>query len=86
MTAPRIDVVMVRDPDYASSLRVFLDGKEVEFCEWSFDPGAGYEKEDYEEMRDSDVKLAPEFLKPVIRRLYKEMLPAFKRWSTGGWE
>jgi hypothetical protein len=85
MTVPRIDIIVVRDPDYETEVTVYIDGKETTVHQWTFDPGAGYEKADYKEMRDSDLAAAPEFLKPVLRRIYEEMRPAFKRWSTGGW-
>ena len=86
MTSPRIDVVMVRHPDFETQIRVFLDGEEVEVYDWNFDPGAGYEQEDVEEMERDDLELAPDFLKPVIAQLYEDLKPTFERWSTGEWK
>lgn len=81
---PRIDIVVVRHPDYENQVTVYVNGEVAEVNEWSFDPGAGYEYADFCEMRDSDVKAAPDFLKDVIAQTYEDMRGVFERWSTDG--
>lgn len=79
---PRIDIVVVRDPDYENDVTVYVDGEPAtDLHHWSFDPGAGYTYSDYCEMRDDDVALAPEFLKDTIRGIYESMRRSFRRWG-----
>lgn len=79
---PRIDIVVVRDPDYANDVTVYVNGEPAtDLHHWSFDPGAGYTYEDYMQMRVDDVKSAPGFLKDTIEQLYENMRGAFSRWG-----
>ena len=51
----RIDVVMYRDPDSETELRVFVNGEDVtdELHVIDFDPGRGHTRSDVEEERDA---------------------------------
>jgi hypothetical protein len=45
----KVTILHVRDPDSACSMRVFVDGLEVESEEIDVDAGCGYDVEDWEE-------------------------------------
>src|SRR4051812_5886631 len=45
----KVTILHVRDPDSACSMRVFLDGVEIESDEINVDAGAGYDVDDWEE-------------------------------------
>ncbi|AMS01069.1 hypothetical protein SEA_ARCHERNM_75 [Mycobacterium phage ArcherNM] len=77
----RIDIIHDRDPDSACDLTVYVDGEKVEFHEWSFDPGAGMDMDDYDEEAVEAVKAAPDFLKPVLAQIYEDRRDTFERWS-----
>jgi hypothetical protein len=81
-TTPRIDVVVVRHPDYENNVTTYVNGTPVEVHEWSFDPGAGYTYVDFVDMWDGDVNTAPSFLKPVLAKHYRELRRVFEKWST----
>lgn len=58
---PRIEVIVVRDPDSASEVSVVADGRllaETDVEEHHVDAGAGYEWEDWCESRDAAVASA----------------------------
>jgi hypothetical protein len=82
LAPPRIDVVVVRHPDYENDVTTYVDGKPAEVHEWSFDPGAGYEYTDFCEMWTSDVESAPAYLKPVLAKHYRELRRVYEQWST----
>lgn len=75
----RVDVVHQRDPDSACSVLVYVDGVQVEFHQWSFDPAAGHDIDTFEEDRDERIASAPEFLQPVLADIYNESEPAYRR-------
>jgi hypothetical protein len=77
----RIDIIHMRDPDYGCEITVYVDGQSVNFEEWSFDPGAGYSMNDFEDNKQSAIEYAPEFLKPVLEKIYDDMQPTYERWS-----
>ena len=78
----RIDIVHQRDPDSECSVDVYVDGTLVSDVHvWSFDPGAGYDMEDFQAMRAESIEAAPEFLKPVLDSIFDEMEPTYERWS-----
>lgn len=52
--APRIDIVMYRDPDSPTDLYVFVDGVQVDDHHViDFDPGAGHRRADVEAWRNN---------------------------------
>ena len=55
----RIDVVMYRDPDSETELRVFVNGEDVtdELHVIDFDPGRGHMRSDVEEERDGMARV-----------------------------
>lgn len=57
---PRVEIIMFRDPDSATDVRVFVDG--VDCTESAtiedVDPGAGYERGEYEAVTD-ELELMP---------------------------
>ncbi|BCO56053.1 hypothetical protein MINTM005_12970 [Mycobacterium intracellulare] len=82
----RIDIIHMRDPDSSCDIEIYVNGQKAEHPfisvhEWSFDPGAGYDKDEIEEMRRDDIDAAPDFLKPVIEEIWDEMAPAYEKWS-----
>jgi len=78
----RVDVIHQRDPDSSCYIVVYVDGVKVNHNEWSFDPGAGYDMEDFKEDRKETLEVAPDFLKPVLAEIYDEMEPTYERWSV----
>lgn len=59
----KIDVLHVRDPDSACVLRVFVDGKEIDYTETTYgedsiDVGAGWDRDEWDE-RIADVEGLP---------------------------
>lgn len=78
----RVDVVHQRDPDSACTLSVYVDGKEVEYHEWSFDPGAGCDKTNFEQERDEQIESAPAFLQPVLTEIYAETESSYRRYGS----
>ena len=79
----RIDIIHQRDPDCSCDIEVWVDGKRMTASvhEWSFDPGAGYEMDEFEETKRERVEAAPEFLKDRIAGIYDEMEPTYEKWS-----
>jgi hypothetical protein len=78
----RIDIIHQRDPDSECSLTVYVDGKPVQdYHYWSFDPGAGYEMDEFDAEAAEAVADAPEHLKPVLAEIYDEMRETYERWS-----
>ena len=59
-----IEVVMVRDPDHATEVDLFINGRplreaaQVSLAEFDIDPGAGYVWTDWVESRASDIAAA----------------------------
>ena len=76
-----VHVIHMRDPDSSCHLEVWVNGVQVGFEQWSFDPGAGYEMDEFEEMKAGSVAEAPDWLKARIEEAYDDMKPAFDRWS-----
>lgn len=68
---PRIDIIIIRDPDSETRLMVYLDGKPAHTAQWHIDPGVGYTHEDWEEMREENVQKAPEYLRDDLDSLYE---------------
>lgn len=77
----RVDIVHMRDPDSACDHIVYVDGVQVDAEFWEFDPGAGYDHDDIDEMLDEKVAAAPEFLKPTIRRICDDMRECYEHWG-----
>lgn len=77
----RIDVIHMRDPDSECDIEVYVDGERVGVHMWSFDPGAGYEREQIAEMRQDEIDMAPYWLKPRIEQIWDEMEPAYEKWG-----
>ena len=89
----RIDIIHQRDPDSSCDIEVWVDGarsnlsqhhragEPIHVHEWSFDPGAGYSMDDFEENRQASVDSAPDFLKERIAQIYDEMKPSYEKWS-----
>lgn len=81
----RIDIIHQRDPDSECSIEVWVDGVRTgefhDVHEWSFDPGAGCDMDEFEEERQGAVDSAPDFLKERIGVIYDEMEPTYERWS-----
>ncbi|ORW08444.1 hypothetical protein DQP56_01100 [Mycolicibacter senuensis] len=57
-----------RHPDYECSMRLFVDGVEVSFTEFSIDPGAGYSWNDWLESRAHDIVQATPAVAAIIYR------------------
>lgn len=77
----RVDIIHVRDPDAACDHEVYIEGERVDAEFWSFDPGAGYSTEDFEEQRQWAIDAAPDFLKARIAQIYDDMKRTYERWS-----
>mgnify|MGYP000207969628 CR=1 FL=1 len=77
----RVDVVHQRDPDSACSVSVYVDGVEVEFHQWSFDPAAGCEMDSFADDRDERIASAPGFLQPVLTDIYAETESTYRRYG-----
>lgn len=78
----RIDIIHMRDPDSSCDVTVYVDGvSSADVKIHSFDPGAGYNMDEFEEQRQSHIANAPDFLKPVLKQIYDDMQPAYERWS-----
>jgi hypothetical protein len=72
----------MRDPDSSCDITVYVDGVSVaDVHEYSFDPGAGYSMDDFEENRQWHIANAPDYLKPVLEQIYEDMQPTYERWS-----
>lgn len=65
MTAPRIEVLHVRDPDYSCSTEVWIDGVKVDHVHIEdIDPGRGYTDAEWEESAEevrNDDRTSPDF-------------------------
>ncbi|MEB3023061.1 MULTISPECIES: hypothetical protein [Mycolicibacter] len=55
-----------RNPDYECSMRLFVDGVETSFTEFSIDPSAGYEWSDWIESRAEDIANASPAVAAII--------------------
>lgn len=78
----RLDIIHLRDPDYACDHEIFVDGVKVEDVHiHEFDPGAGYSMAQFEDNRIGHLKNAPDFLKPRIDEIYSEMDTAYRKWA-----
>jgi hypothetical protein len=89
----RIDIIHMRDPDSSCDHEVYVDGKRVssvygvdtdpaitvEF--WSFDPGAGYDRDEIEENKTAGIAAAPDFLKATIEQIWDDMEPTYEKWG-----
>ncbi len=59
-----IEMVMVRDPDHATEVEVFVNGRplrdsaQISLAEFDIDPGAGYVWSDWVESRAADIAAA----------------------------
>lgn len=47
MADPKIEILVVRDPDDGTDVIVFVDGVEMEVTEEMVDPGAGYVRSEW---------------------------------------
>lgn len=85
---PKVQVLHQRDPDSECDMRVFLGGVEVsQVVEVeSLDPGAGYEKETYEEnvQRAETAANKPDATDydRAVLEAWEEMETSYERWST----
>lgn len=77
----RIDIIHERDPDSSCDLTVYVDGVKVDHNSWSFDPGEGMEIAEYDEWRDNAIEAAPEFLKPILDRLFEDYRGYYEEYS-----
>ncbi|MBO0838921.1 MAG: hypothetical protein J2P28_25875 [Actinobacteria bacterium] len=55
----KVEVIHYRDSDSACDVAVFVDGEPVDHREVSFDPGAGFTREDWNEIRQEFEGLSP---------------------------
>lgn len=79
----RVDVIHDRDPDSACDITVYVDGRRVDDChEWSFDPGSGWEMNDFYTWRDEALASAPDHLKPILAEMFSSREESFERWSV----
>lgn len=83
MSEPRIDVVVIRDPDWETITEVYVDGKPALDAEiWDFDPGRGYEYGDYAEEAEMIAGLnIPQPIKDRLLAIHKELLPTYRRYA-----
>lgn len=51
----KIEVVHYRDPEEGCDLSVFVDGVLAEVNVCNIDPGAGYDRNTWEEVRDAQI-------------------------------
>ena len=84
MSEPRIDVVVIRDPDYETVTEVYVDGKPALDAEiWDFDPGRGSEYQDYADEAEMIAGLRiPQALKDRLLAIHSELLPTYRRWAV----
>lgn len=87
MSEPRIDVIVIRDPDYETVTEIYIDGKPAPIhCThvWSFDPGAGYTYAEYrEDLGSFNRVVAPTYVRDRLVEIHKELLPSYRRWAVG---
>jgi hypothetical protein len=82
----RIDIIHMRDPDCACDHEVYVDGNRAGYHDirlhfYEFDPGAGYDMDEFEDNKRAAVENAPDFLKARIAQIYDEMKTTYGRWS-----
>lgn len=59
MTAPRLEVVVWRDPDEGTDVAVFVDGQRVQEAEVTvIDPGRGHTRTDWDTTAAMEIQLA----------------------------
>lgn len=75
---PLVELVIERDPDGGTYVQVFADGIEVNTEEYVIDAGAGYEWDDWKEVRDNNLAAASS---PAVRAALEN---AYKR--PAGWQ
>lgn len=67
---PRMEVVVVRDPDSADHVSIYLDGVlTTDYAEEHVDPGAGYEREQWDESTEqirTNTSYSPAFKAAVL--------------------
>lgn len=75
LTRPqRIEVLMVRDPDHATEVELFVDGRpisetpKISVAEFDVDPGTGYVWADWVESRAGDIAAASPLAATALRR------------------
>ena len=80
MTEPtHIDIIVTRDPDSSTEINVYVDGKAVwdlpgvKFNIVSLDPGAGYDREDWNEQRDYAARSVHPDLVDEVNELYESL-------------
>lgn len=85
MSEPRIDVIVIRDPDYETVTEIYIDGKPATGSHiWSFDPGAGYTYAEYrDKLEQLGGVLAPTYVRDRLVEIHKELLSTYRRWAVG---
>lgn len=73
-SAPLIELMHYRSPDYSCSTRLFIDGNETAFIEYNIDPGSGHEFCDYAQSLAADVAQASP---NVAELLWHDAMAAF---------
>lgn len=68
----RIEVVTVRDPDGPLDVRVFVDGVEHSFSEYTVDAGAGWSWDDWKVARDSNLSAASDTARASLLDAYTD--------------
>lgn len=84
MGQPRIDVIVIRDPDYETVTEIYIDGRPSTECHiWDFDPGRGYSYEDYadEAQMLADLTTVPAALKKRLTAIHKQLRATYRKWS-----
>jgi hypothetical protein len=78
----RIDIIHMRDPDSSCDHEVYVDGVPItDFEIHSFDPGAGYEMNEWEEDKQARIENTPDYLKARIAAIIDEMEPTYRKWG-----
>lgn len=88
MSEPRIDVIVIRHPDYETVTEIYVNGERSTSASiWDFDPGAGYGYKDYayeRKMLERLSRFVPEKIKQRLIDIHEQLRPTYERWSTGG--
>lgn len=84
LSAPqaRYEVVVYRDPDDATEIHVFVDGRSAEVIEYHVDPTRGYTAEDWADTRAANLAAASPAARARLETIYAaarpELLPSYE--------
>lgn len=70
MDAPKVEVVVDRDPDAGTNVTVFIDGEEVQAVSYTVDPGYGHTHSDWLHSRDEQAATASPKVAELVRATY----------------